>query len=152
MTFATDENTKKSLETFKRYDVDTQLALLWFGYLDIKEQLNPGNAASAQDTAGALYDRIQSMSKEEQLQAQRDIASGADSEVSHSYSSLSSSGKLDVWLRLAQGMEEGAIIGMPADYKLPSETDEFVNQIKQLDFEKRIDFMRSLVVEMGSKS
>lgn len=152
MTFATDENTKKSLETFKRYDVDTQLALLWFGYLDIKEQLNPGNAASAQDTAGALYDRIQSMSKEEQLQVQRDIASGADSEVSHSYRSLSSSGKLDVWLRLAQGMEEGVIIGMPADYKLPSETDEFVNQIQQLDFEQRIDFMRSLVVEMGSKS
>ncbi len=151
MTFATDENTKQSLETFKRFDVDTQLALLWFGYLDIKEQLNPGNAASAQDTAGAVYDRIKALSKEEQLQVQRDIASGADSEFSHSYTSLSSSGKLDVWLRLAQGMEEGSIIGMPSDYKLPSETDEFVNQIKQLDFEQRINFMRSLVVEMGAK-
>lgn len=151
MTFATDENTKQSLETFKRFDVDTQLALLWFGYLDIKEQLNPGNAASAQDTAGAVYDRIKALSKEEQLQVQRDIASGADSEFSHTYSSLSSSGKLDVWLRLAQGMEEGSIIGMPSDYQLPSETDEFVNQIKQLEFEQRINFMRSLVVEMGAK-
>lgn len=151
MTFATDENTKKSLETFKGYDVDTQLALLWFGYLDLKEKLNPGNSASAQDSAGALYDRIQGLSKEEQLQAQRDIASGAGSEISHSYGSLSSSGKLDVWLRLAQGMEEGVIIGMPSDYKLPAETDEFVKQIQQLEFEQRIDFMRSLVVEMGSK-
>lgn len=151
MTFATDENTKQSLETFKRFDVDTQLALLWFGYLDIKEQLNPGNSASAQDTAGAVYDRISALSKEEQLQVQRDIASGADSEFSHTYRSLSSSGKLDIWLRLAQGMEEGTIIGMPSDYKLPSETDEFVNQIKQLDFEQRINFMRSLVVEMGAK-
>lgn len=151
MTFATDENTKQSLETFKGYDVDTQLGILWFGYLDIKEKLNPGNAASAQDTAGALYDRIKAMSKEEQLQAQRDIASGADSEISHSYGSISSSGKLDLWLRLAQGMEEGVIIQVPSDYKLPSETDEFVNQIKQLDFEQRINFMRSLVVEMGAK-
>lgn len=151
MTFATDENTKQSLETFKRFDVDTQLALLWFGYLDIKEQLNPGNAASAQDTAGAVYDRIAALSKEEQLQVQRDIASGADSEFSHTYSSLSSSGKLDIWLRLAQGMEEGTIIGMPSDYQLPSDTEEFVNQIKQLDFEQRINFMRSLVVEMGAK-
>ncbi len=152
MTFATDENTKRSLETFKGFDVDTQLALLWFGYLDLKDKLNPANAASAQDTAGALYDRIKAMPKDQQLQAQRDIASSTDSDISHSYSALSSSGRLDVWLRLAQGMDEGVIIQMPSDYKLPSETDEFVNQIQQLEFEQRIDFMRSLVVEMGSKS
>lgn len=152
MTFATDENTKQSLETFKGFDVDTQLAVLWFGYLDLKDKLNPGNAASAQDTAGALYDRIKSMSPEEQLQAQRDIAGGTDSDISRSYSALSSSGRLDVWLRLAQGMDEGVIIQVPSDYKLPSQTDEFVNQIKQLDFEQRINFMRSLVVEMGAKS
>lgn len=152
MTFATDENTKRSLETFKKFDVDTQLGILWFGYLDLKDKLNPANAASAQDTAGALYDRIASMPQDQQLQAQRDIASGAASDISHSYGSLSSSGKLDVWLRLAQGMEEGVIIQVPSDYKLPSNTDEFVNQIQQLDFEQRINFMRSLVVEMGTKS
>jgi len=47
------------------------------------------------------------MSKEEQLQAQRDIA-GADTDISHAYKALSSSGKLDVWLRLAQGMTAGS--------------------------------------------
>ena len=151
MTFATDENTKQSLETFKRFDVDTQLAILWFGYLDLKDKLNPGNSASAQDSAEAFYDRIKAMPQDGQLQAQRDIASGADTDISHSYTSLSSSGRLDVWLRLAQGMDEGVIIQVPSDYKLPSETDEFVNQIKQLDFEQRINFMRSLVVEMGAK-
>ena len=152
MTFATDENTKQSLETFKGFDVDTQLAILWFGYLDLKDKLNPANSVSAQDTAGALYDRILSLPQDQQLQAQRDIASGAESDISRSYSALSSSGRLDVWLRLAQGMDEGVIIQVPADYQLPSETDEFVNQIKQLDFEQRINFMRSLVVEMGAKS
>ena len=151
MTYATDENTKKSLETFKKFDVDTQLGILWFGYLDLKDKLNPGNAASAQDTAGAVYDQIKAMSKEEQLQAQRDIASGADSDISRTYSALSSSGKLDTWLRLAQGMDEGAIIQVPSDYQPPSETNEFVEQVKQLDFEQRINFMRSLVIEMGAK-
>ena len=151
MTFATDENTKKSVETFQSFDTDTQLAILWFGYLDLKDKLNPGNSASAQDSAGAFYDRIKAMPQEQQLQAQRDIASGTASDISHSYTALSSSGRLDVWLRLAQGMEEGVIIQVPSDYQLPSNTDEFVNQIKQLDFEQRIDFMRSLVVEMGAK-
>lgn len=151
MTFATDENTKKSLETFKKFDIDTQLGVLWFGYLDLKDKLNPGNSASAQDTAGAVYDQIKAMSKEEQLQAQRDIASGASSDISRTYSALSSSGKLDIWLRLAQGMEEGVIIQVPSDYQLPSETNEFVEQVKQLDFEQRINFMRSLVIEMGAK-
>jgi len=151
MTFATDENTKQSLETFKRFDVDTQLAILWFGYLDLKDKLNPGNSASAQDSAEAFYDRIKAMPQDGQLQAQRDIASGADADISRSYSALSSSGILDVWLRLAQGMDEGVIIQVPSDYQLPSDTDEFVNQIKQLDFEQRINFMRSLVVEMGAK-
>ncbi|MDP8966633.1 MAG: Orange carotenoid protein, partial [Cyanobacteriota bacterium] len=34
MTFATDDITKQSLEAFGRFDVDTQLGLLWFGYKD----------------------------------------------------------------------------------------------------------------------
>ncbi|HCF28112.1 MAG TPA: Orange carotenoid protein [Cyanobacteria bacterium UBA11049] len=152
MTFATDDITRQSLESFQRFDVDTQLGILWFGYLDIKDQLTPNNETSAQGTAEALFDEIQAMSKEDQLQAQRDIAGCADTPVSHAYTSLSSSGKLDVWLRLAQGMEKGTVIQVPDDYKLPAETDEFTNQIKQLDFEQRINFMRSAVVEMGAKS
>lgn len=152
MTYATDDQTKQSLEKFKSFDVDTQLALLWFGYLDLKEKLNPGNQVSAQDTAGAVFDQILAMPKEQQLQAQRDIASGADSDISRTYSALSSSGKLDVWLRLAQGMEDGRIIQVPSDYQLPEQTNEFVEQIKQLEFEQRINFMRSLVIEMGAKS
>jgi hypothetical protein len=152
MTFATDDITKKSLEAFSRFDVDTQLGLLWFGYKDIKDQLTPANATSAQETAEALFNTIQALSPEEQLQAQRDIASCADTDISRSYSSLSSSAKLDVWLRLAQGMDKGTIIQVPDDYELPSETKEFVDTVKPLDFEQRINFMRSAVVAMGAKS
>jgi len=152
MTFATDDRTKQSLEQFQRFDVDTQLGLLWFGYLDLKEQLTPTNQTSAQETAAVFFDQIQAMPQEQQLQAQRDIISGADSDISHSYRSLSSSGKLDLWLRLAQGMEDGRVIPVPQDYQPPAETNDFVNQIKQLEFEQRINFMRSAVIEMGAKS
>ena len=151
MTFATDDITKQSLEAFGRFDVDTQLGLLWFGYKDIKEQLTPANATSAQETAEALFHTIQALPPEEQLQAQRDIASRADTDISRSYSSLSSSAKLDIWLRLAQGMDQGTVIQVPDDYELPSETKEFVDMVKQLDFEQRINFMRSAVVAMGAK-
>jgi hypothetical protein len=151
MTYATDDTTKKSVEAFQKFDVDTQLGLLWFGYKDIKDQLQPANETSAQNTAEAVFNQIQSLSKEEQLQAQRDIANRANSDISRAYSSLSSSGKLDVWLRLAQGMDKGTVIQVPSDYELPAETKDFVDVIKQLDFEQRIDFMRSAVVEMGAK-
>ncbi len=151
MTFATDDITKQSLEAFGRFDVDTQLGLLWFGYKDIKEQLTPANATSAQETAEALFHTIQALPPEQQLQAQRDIASRADTDISRSYSSLSSSAKLDIWLRLAQGMDQGTVIQVPDDYELPSETKEFVDMVKQLDFEQRINFMRSAVIAMGAK-
>lgn len=153
MTFATDDTTKQSLQAFQGFDVDTQLALLWFGYeKDIKAKLTPANSSAAQDAAGAVFDRIKELPHEEQLQAQRDIAACADTEISRTYSALSSSGKLDVWLRLAQGMENGTIIPVPSDYELPSETKEFVNQVANLEFEQKINFMRSAVVEMGAKS
>ncbi|MBE9193304.1 Orange carotenoid protein [Gloeocapsopsis crepidinum LEGE 06123] len=151
MTYATDDTTKKSVQKFQQFDADTQLGLLWFGYKDIKDQLQPANETSAQDTAEALFNQIQSLSKEEQLQAQRDIANRANNDISRAYSSLSSSGKLDLWLRLAQGMDKGTVIQVPSDYELPAETKDFVDTIKQLDFEQRIDFMRSAVVEMGAK-
>jgi Orange carotenoid protein, N-terminal len=151
MTFTTDDKTKQSVEQFRRFDVDTQLALLWFGYLDIKDNLIPTNQSSVQETAAAVVDAIQALPKEQQLQAQRDIVACKDTDISRAYKALSSSGKLDVWLRLAQGMEDGNIIQMPSDYELPSETKSFVNSIKGLDFEQRVDFTRSAVFEMGAK-
>lgn len=152
MTFATNDTTRQSVEEFQRFDVDTQLAILWFGYLDIKDQLTPANQTSAQETAEALFNTIQALPQQEQLQAQRDIVSCADTDISRTYSALSSSAKLDVWLRLAQGMEKGTVIQVPGDYELPSETQEFTQKVHSLDFEERINFMRSAAIEMGAKS
>ncbi|MBE9106430.1 Orange carotenoid protein [Nostoc cf. edaphicum LEGE 07299] len=149
MTYTADEATKPALETFQGFDVDTQLALLWFGYLDLKEQLNPAPPSSVEAPAKAVFDQIQNLSKEEQLQAQRDIIDGANNNITQGYTALSPNAKLDVWLLLAQGMDNGSVIQVPSDYQLPGETDEFVAMIKKLEFEQRVNFMLSVVQAFG---
>ncbi|MBW4684734.1 MAG: Orange carotenoid protein [Komarekiella atlantica HA4396-MV6] len=149
MTYTIDESTRPALETFKRFDVDTQLGILWFGYLDLKEHLSPAPPDSVETPAKAVFDQIQNLSPEEQLQAQRDLINGAANNISQAYNALSPNARLDVWLLLAQGMENGSIIQVPSDYQLPGETDEFTAEIKKLEFEQRVNFMLSLVQITG---
>lgn len=149
MTYTADEATKPALESFKHFDVDTQLALLWFGYLDIKEQLQPAPPERIEVPAKAVFDLFLDLSPEEQLQAQRDIINGAANNISQAYNALSANSRLDVWLMLAQGMENGTIIPVPSEYQLPGETDEFVALIKKLEFEERINFLLTAVQAMG---
>ncbi len=151
MAFATDNKTKQCVEAFRKFDVDTQLGLFWFGYKDIKDQLTPTNAASSQTMAEAVFHQIEPLSKEEQLQAQRDIASCADTPISRAYGSLDPSAKLDVWLRLAQAMDRGTVIQVPEDYKLPDNTKEFVDMVTGLDFEQRLEFSRTTAFGMGAQ-
>lgn len=149
MTYTVDETTKPALESFQRFDVDTQLALLWFGYLDLKDELTPAPPNSVETPAKAVFDQFLDLSPEEQLQAQRDIISGSATNISKAYNALSPNAKLEVWLLLAQGMENGSIIQVPSDYQLSGETDEFVALIKKLEFEQRVNFMLSAVQAMG---
>jgi hypothetical protein len=150
MTYTADKTTQDALQAFQQFDVDTQLALLWFGYLDIKDQLQPAPPNSVTEPANAVFDQIKALPQEQQLQAQRDIARRADNPISRAYGAQSANGKLQVWLSLAQGMEDGTIINLPEGYQLPSETDGFVNQVKGLSFEQRINFSLSAVDAMGA--
>jgi len=144
MTYTADEKTRPALETFRRFDVDTQLAVLWFGYLDIKNQLQPAPPTSVEVPGKAVFDQIQALSQEQQLQAQRDLLTGAN-DIGRSYKELIPNSRMVVWLLLAQGIENGTIIGVPSDYQLPSETNEFRAQINDLDFEQRITFLLTAV-------
>jgi hypothetical protein len=150
MTYMTVESVKRPLELFKQYDADTQLTLLWLGYLDIKKELTPAPDYKTENLAGALFDRFKNMSYDDQLQGMRDIAGNAATPLSRAYGSLSPSAKLDIWLMLAQGMEDGTIVAYPTDYQLPEATNEFTSTIKTLDFEQRINFVRNAIADMGS--
>lgn len=152
MTYTTDRNVQQAIEHFQRFDADTKLALLWYGYLDVKDQLQPNPPQSAETLAQSFYDRVQAMPQEQQLQIQREIVDGRSTEFARSYSSLSPSGRMEFWYMLAQGIENGSIIGVPSDYKLPSQTDEFTNTVKQFDFEQRVSFLRSAATAMGTQA
>ncbi|MEH2070867.1 MAG: orange carotenoid protein N-terminal domain-containing protein [Nostoc sp.] len=149
MTYTVDESTRPALESFRKFDVDTQLGILWFGYLDLKEKLTPAPPQSVESPAKAVFDQIKSLSHQEQLQAQRDLIKGSASDIGKAYTALSPNARLDVWLLLAKGMEDGSIIPVPSDYQLPSETDEFTALIKKLEFEQRVNFMLGLVQVLG---
>ena len=152
MTYTPDNSVKQALDKFYGYNVDTQLALLWYGYLDIKDELTPAPPQTADTLAHAYYDNIAALAPEEQLQAQRDILTGADNHFGRGYSALSPSARLEVWLLLGQGMENATIIQMPSNYQPPSEASEFSGLITQLNFEQRVEFMRQAVLKMGSES
>lgn len=150
MTYMTLDSVRQPLDKFAEFDTDTKLALLWYGYLDLKENLANANPADDVEVVGnALYDRVESLSPEEQLQAQRDIAEGKDTPISREYGALSPAGALEFWLLLGKGMESGSIINVPEDYSLPEQTNEFVEMMKQLDFEERVNFTRNAIAPMG---
>lgn len=151
MTYTTLENIKQPLEKFNQFDADTKLALLWYGYLDIKDNLNPAPTSDVEDLGNTLFDKVKEMSHQEQLQAQRDVVGSKNTPISNDYGALSSSGKLEFWLLLARGMEAGTIVNVPDDYNLPEKTNEFVEMIKKLDFEERINFTRNAIEPMGIK-
>ena len=149
MTYLTLDAVKQPLQQFEQFDADTQLALLWDGYLDIKKSLMPAPSHDVEDLARVLYNKVAPLSSEEQLQVQRDLANRADIELSREYGALSPSAKLEFWLLLAQGMESGDIVNVPDDYTLPEHTQEFVSTFKALDFEQQINFVRNAVSQMG---
>jgi hypothetical protein len=146
MTYTANSTTQKALELFNSFDPDTQLALLWFGYLDIKDDLTPAPPTSVETMGNALFDQIRVLSAEEQLQAQRDMITGADTEIGRAYLAFDSSARMESWLLLARGMEDGTIVQVPDDYQLPEQTKEFTQTISGLEFQERINFMRSAVV------
>ncbi|NJO75707.1 MAG: Orange carotenoid protein [Leptolyngbyaceae cyanobacterium RM1_406_9] len=155
MTFTNIKNNQSdAVRAFQGFNVDDQLALLWYLYKDIGSQISPEPNANSTGSpiAGSWFDQVKQASKEEQLQIQRDIATRQDTEYSRQYGSLDSSTKLFFWYLLAQGMEEGSIIQVPSNYSLPKQAQQFLEQLKPLSLEDKITFAKSVVLPMGSGS
>lgn len=155
MAFATNvNNPEQAVESFKRLNVDDQLAVLWFVYTDMGSQVTPaapGSSSVAPEIAEGLFNQVKELSHEEQLQVQRDLLSGKDALISREYGSLSANTKLLFWYRLAQGMESATIVPMPSGYELPQEGKDLMSALENLDFEQQITFLRDAVVGTGSE-
>ncbi|MFB2876417.1 orange carotenoid protein N-terminal domain-containing protein [Floridanema aerugineum] len=145
----TQANVEQIVDALRRLNADDQLAVLWFVYEEMKRGITPDPKTAGLELSQAIVDRIEQFSHEEQLQAQRDIVTGANNEIVQQYRALNPRARLGVWYILAQGMENQSIIPMPNNYKLSSEAQDIFNQVKQLDFENQTSFMSSASAKMG---
>lgn len=153
MTSSTISSYDQGKQAFKGLNVDDQLGLLWFVYTRLGSSITPAApGASGSEIAQGLFNQVKELSHEQQLQVMRDIASNANTLISREYGSLSPETKLAFWYFLAQGMENGTIIPMPADYELPAEATRLLGQIEAMDFNQQIDFLRGAVLPMGAEA
>lgn len=151
MTYTTANEQEQAVQTFQQFGVDDRLALMWYLY-----DTFGGAISQRDDTDTAGYDaseplipEIQQMLPDEQLQVMRDLLHGKETPITLSYSQLGSSDQMAFWYRLAQSMDNQAILQVPADYQLSPEAQAFLNGIKDSEFEKKVVFFRNVISRMG---
>uniref|UniRef100_B8HMA7 Orange carotenoid protein n=1 Tax=Cyanothece sp. (strain PCC 7425 / ATCC 29141) TaxID=395961 RepID=B8HMA7_CYAP4 len=152
MTYVTSEPTQQLADAFRRLEVDQQLALFWFVYTEMGQSITPAAPAASTvspQVAEGLFNQVKDMSREDQLQIQRDLIMGQNTLISREYGALSDTTKLLFWYLLAQGMEEGSVIPMPEDYQMSSEAQGIFDQIVGLEFNQQITLFRNIVSPMG---
>ena len=152
MTYTTSNSSSELVSAFQSLGTDEQLALFWFVYTEMGESITPaapGASTVSPEIAEGLYNQVKEKSQEEQLQIQRDLIDHKNTLFTREYGALSDTTKLLFWYRLSQGMDSGEIIPMPPGYELPSQSQEVLNKIKELDFGQQITLFRDIVVPMG---
>jgi predicted AlkP superfamily phosphohydrolase/phosphomutase len=153
MTFANlNQSVDASDAKFDQLSVDDQLALLWYVYTRIGESITPAApAAASPEIASGLFQQVLDLNPQAQLEAMRDIANRKDNRISREYGALSANTKLAFWYRLAQGMENGTIIGMPDDYQMSQQANKLLGAVETMDFEQQITFLRDAAMDMGAE-
>ena len=157
MTFiqTNDPDISQALKAMQGLDVDEQLGLFYFIYKEMGGAVTPaapGASTVGTDIAEGLFNQVKELPHDQQLQLQRDLINNADSQYTRMQGSLSDTTKLLFWYRLSQGMDSAVIIPMPSDYKLSSQAEELLNQVKGLAFEQQITLFRGYVGPMGAEA
>jgi hypothetical protein len=154
MTFTTN-TAPELLAAFQKLEVDQQLALFYFIYKEMGHAVTPAAPAASTvspEIAEGLFNQVKALSFDEQLQFQRDLIQGRGGQLAREYGALSDTTKLLFWYRLAQEMDNGQIIPLPADYRLSSEANRVLEQVKQLEFQQQMTLFRDVVSPMGVDS
>lgn len=142
-----------TIARFNQLNVEDQLALIWFAYLEMGTTITvaaPG-AASMVLAENAL-DQIRQMSFREQSQVMCDLANRADAPICRTYASWSMNIKLGFWYRLGEWMEQGVVAPIPEGYKLSANAAAVLLAIQGLDPGQQITVLRNSVADMGYAS
>ncbi|MDB9305455.1 MULTISPECIES: orange carotenoid protein N-terminal domain-containing protein [Cyanophyceae] len=153
-TQTSDPNIRECVQSWQKLDVDEQLALFWFIYEEMGSSITPAAPEASTvspEIAEGLCNQVKELTHEQQLQIQRDIITKKDTQISREYGSLSDTTKLLFWYRLAQEMESGRIIPLPAGYQLSSASQRLLDKVKALPFEQQINAFRDYVSPMGAE-
>jgi len=139
-----------TIARFSQLNVEDQLALIWFAYLEMGKTITiaaPG-AANMQFAENTLNE-IKKMGPREQSQAMCDLANRADTPVCRAYASWSPNIKLGFWYRLGEFMEQGIVAPIPEGYQLSANAQAVLDAIKGLEPGQQITVLRNAVVDMG---
>lgn len=135
---------------FQQLSVDDQLAVLWYAYTEIGRSITPAAPGAARlQLAEGLLNRFKQMSHDEQLQAMRDLATNANTEISRAYGVLSVNTKLAFWYQLAELMTQAIVVPMPPGYQFSLAGQRVLEAIANLEMGQQITVLRNTVVNMG---
>lgn len=155
MTYTTANPGSETLKKLQSLDTDQQLALFWFIYTEMGESITPAapSASTVSPTiAEGLFNQVKELSREAQLQVQRDLIEQRDTDFTREYGAIGDTTKLLFWYLLAQGMSNGTVVPYPNDYKLSQEAEQLFSQIKGMEFNEQITLFRDYVSPMGTDS
>ena len=129
-------------------EVDEQLAILWYVYKDfVKDNITaePERPDENLEKSSALVEQVKQMSSEEQLQVQKDLIIGKDTDEFQTYKEYSSNQKLFFWYSLAAEMERGNAVPVPDDYQLSPDAQQLLDSIKEIGFSEKLVFIKDAV-------
>jgi hypothetical protein len=152
MSYVTSNTASDLVEAFQGLDADTQLALFYFIYKEMGGAVTPaapGASTVSPAIAEGLFNQVKELPREEQLNVQRDLIARRNTQLTREYGAVGDTTKLLFWYLLSQGMDNGMIIPMPADYQLPQEAQQLLDRVKAMEFEQQITFFRNYVAPMG---
>lgn len=139
-------------ELFKRYNalnVDDKLALLYYVYEDMGDSVTPAAPGAADPSlAQPLAEELFALSKEDQLQAMRNIVEGKDTPLSKRYGGLNPNNQLLVWYIWAEAMGD-RVIDLPNDYSASAAVKTMLNLLEGVDFQEQITLLREAATQMG---
>lgn len=129
-------------------EIDEQLAILWYVYRDlVKDNITPEAERPDEnlDKSEGLIEKVKQMSPEDQLQVQRDLIIGKDTEQFQTYKDYSSNQKLFFWYRLSEEMERGNAVRVPDDFQLSPDAQQLLDSVKEIGFSNQLVFIKDAV-------
>ncbi|PSN20023.1 orange carotenoid protein [filamentous cyanobacterium CCP5] len=144
-----DQSTDQVFAAYNSLGTDEKLAFLYYVYKAMGDSITPAapNAADP-DLSGNLVTELYSLSKDEQLEAMRSIVGRTDSRLSRLYGGLASKNQLFVWYAWAKEMGD-RVVDMPKGYQASDDVKEVLSQLKEVDFESQISFLKEAASQMG---